>query len=104
MAYMNNLDFKDISNARISSRIKQVVVLVVVIIIGMIISVTVNAQEDFHKNKSRHFRTKYRTQINQYANACDLLDKKKMQSRKATHTTSPQFASLHDKNRKLKFR
>ena len=43
MAHMNNLDFREISNARISSRIKQVGVLVVTIIIGMIISVSVNA-------------------------------------------------------------
>jgi len=102
MAYMNNLDFKGISNARISSRIKQVIVLVLAIIIGMIISATVNAQ-DYHKNKARHFKTKYRTQINQYTNACDLLDKKKMRSPKAT-STSPLLASHQDKNRKLKFR
>lgn len=44
MPYMKNLDFsRDIANARVSSRLKQVLVLVAAILIGMLISVSVNA-------------------------------------------------------------
>lgn len=41
--YMKNLDYRDIANARVSSRLKQVLVLVGAILIGMIISITVQA-------------------------------------------------------------
>jgi hypothetical protein len=40
---MKNLDYREISNARISSRMKQVLVLIAVILIGMLISASVNA-------------------------------------------------------------
>ncbi|WP_331970798.1 hypothetical protein [Ohtaekwangia sp.] len=40
---MKNLDFRDVTNARVSSRLKQVLVLIGAILIGMIISITVNA-------------------------------------------------------------
>jgi len=43
MPYMKNLDFRDVTNARVSSRLKQVLVLIGAILIGMIISITVNA-------------------------------------------------------------
>ncbi|WP_255534593.1 hypothetical protein [Chryseolinea lacunae] len=43
MAYMNNIDYRDIANARLSSRLKQVLVLALVIVIGMLVSVSVNA-------------------------------------------------------------
>ena len=44
MPYMNRLDFRDVSNARISARLKQVLVLVLAVLIGMLISVSCNAQ------------------------------------------------------------
>jgi hypothetical protein len=43
MPYMKNLDYRDVTNARVSSRLKQVLVLIGTILIGMIISITVNA-------------------------------------------------------------
>lgn len=43
MPYMRNADYRDIANARISSRMKQVLVLLAAILIGMLISASVNA-------------------------------------------------------------
>ena len=78
MPYMDNLDFRSIGNSRISARLKQAFVLMIVIILGMIASVTVSAQDsDYHKNKSRHYKSKFRTQISQYTHACNLLEKKR---------------------------
>jgi len=74
---MRNISFREVNNARIASRMRQFVVLVVAIIIGMIISVSVNAQNSFKKSNARHYKSKFRSQINQYANACALLEKKR---------------------------
>lgn len=35
------------------------------------------AQSAYQKNKAKHFKSVYKSQINYYANACNLLDKKK---------------------------
>ena len=43
MASTRNLDFREINNARIAARMKQVLVLILVIVIGMVISVSLNA-------------------------------------------------------------
>jgi hypothetical protein len=43
MYRMERIDYKEIANARISNRIKQVVVLILTIIIGILISVSVNS-------------------------------------------------------------
>lgn len=43
MPFMKNMDIRDISNARVSSKLKQVMVLVGAILIGMIVSVSVSA-------------------------------------------------------------
>jgi hypothetical protein len=40
---MERIDFRDVANARISNRLKQVFVLVLTIIIGILISVSVNS-------------------------------------------------------------
>jgi outer membrane protein OmpA-like peptidoglycan-associated protein len=77
MRTLDRYDYRDVANGKIASRLKQVLTLLVAIVIGMIISIGVNAQGDFHKNKARHFKSKFRTQKHQYANACDLLDKKR---------------------------
>jgi hypothetical protein len=37
------MDYKEISNARVTARIKQVVVLILSIIIGILVSVSVNS-------------------------------------------------------------
>jgi outer membrane protein OmpA-like peptidoglycan-associated protein len=77
MKTMDRYDYREIANGKISSRLKQVVTLILAVIIGMIISIGANAQHAFHKNKERHFKTKFRTQKQQYANACSILDRKR---------------------------
>jgi len=42
MAYMRNIDYREVANARMSSRVRQVLILGLVVIIGMLISVSVN--------------------------------------------------------------
>lgn len=49
MEIMNELDFKEIANARISARLKQVVILAIVILLGILFSRVANAQESRHK-------------------------------------------------------
>lgn len=46
---MKEVDFKDIANAKISSRIKQVVVLVLIILLGILIANIAQAQQPKHK-------------------------------------------------------
>ncbi|HPM31501.1 MAG TPA: hypothetical protein PLJ60_14290 [Chryseolinea sp.] len=43
MASMRNIDFKDVTNARIASRMKQVVILVIATVIGLIASAFLGA-------------------------------------------------------------
>jgi hypothetical protein len=62
---MKEIDLKEITNARIASRIKQVLVLVAIILIGIIISIATQAQPP------KHFKAKY---------ACSKLHKKRNQS------------------------
>ncbi len=50
MPYINNLSYRDISNARVSSRMRQLVVLALVIVIGMLISVSVTPYRTNNKN------------------------------------------------------
>ncbi len=52
------------------------------IIIMNLISVSVNAQDSFRKNNTRHYKSKFKAQISQYAHACDLLEKKRTQKPK----------------------
>ena len=67
MKTMERLDFREIANAKISSRLRQAVILLLTIIIGMILSITVNGQDRSQKEKSGFYKTKFKTQINQYA-------------------------------------
>ncbi|MBL7856961.1 MAG: OmpA family protein [Cyclobacteriaceae bacterium] len=83
MKTMDKLDFREIANAKISSRIRQAVILMVAVILGMILSVGVNAQDRFHQKKERFYKAKLKTQKNIYANACNLLDKKRTQKPKS---------------------
>src|SRR5688572_13277313 len=93
MKTMDRYDFREIANGKISSRLKQVLTLIVAILIGMIISIGTNAQEDYHRSKQRHFKAKFRTQKQQYTNACSILDRKRNSTPKAnprlTFNTKP---------------
>ena len=59
---MKDIDYKDIANTKIVSRIKQVLILAVIILIGIIISIASQAQPP------KHFKAKY---------ACSELNKKR---------------------------
>jgi outer membrane protein OmpA-like peptidoglycan-associated protein len=89
MKTMDRYDYREIANGKIASRLKQVITLVIAIVIGMIISIGANAQHAFHKNKERHYKAKFRTQKQQYANACSILDRKRTSKPKS----NPRLAS-----------
>lgn len=61
---MKEMEFKDIANVKISSRIKQVVVLILIILIGILISNAVQAQQPRYK-------------IYKDRTACNILSKKR---------------------------
>jgi hypothetical protein len=63
---MKDLDFKEISNAKIGSRIRQVVLLLVVILIGILISVSSEA------GVPKNYQSKH---------ACNQLTKKRNKSK-----------------------
>lgn len=85
-----------ISNGDLKTRLTQIVVLLIAILIGILISSAVDAQDQFHRAKTKHFKARYKTQIRQADNACALLNKKRMQKPRAQH-----FAFL---NRKPKYK
>ena len=76
------------------SKIKQFLVLIIAILLGLIISSVVNAQE-FQKAQKRHFKVKYKTQINQASQECHILNRKRNQPHKskdfATHSRKPKY-------------
>lgn len=76
------------------SKIKQFLVLIIAILLGLIISSVVNAQ-DFQKAQKRHFKAKYKTQINQASQECQILNKKRNSSPKAqafaAHSRKPKY-------------
>lgn len=52
---MKELEFKEIANAKISARLKQVIVLAIVILLGILLSSVANAQEPRHQIiKAKH--------------------------------------------------
>lgn len=55
----------------------------------MMFTTAVSGQHIFHKKKAKHFKGRYKSQIEYYANACELLDKKKYQRPKS----NPRLAS-----------
>lgn len=46
-------------------------------ILMLSITPAVTAQHAYQKSKAKHFKSVYKSQINYYANACNILDKKK---------------------------
>ena len=75
--------------SKLSACAKQWVALVLVIMIGILISTTVNAQHTYHKQKARHYKSRFRSQVSDYTHACNILEKKKNQKPKS----SSRFAS-----------
>lgn len=85
-----------ISNGDLNTRIKQLVILIIIILLGVLISSVVDAQDQFHRAKAKHFKAKYKTQIRLSDNACTILHRKRTQKPK-----TPYFAFL---NRKPKYK
>lgn len=58
------------------------------------------AQNAYQKNKARHFKSVYKSQINYYANACNLLDKKKHEgprhNARLAHIKKAKYRSVHE--------
>ncbi|QOI98603.1 MAG: OmpA family protein [Flammeovirgaceae bacterium] len=50
---------------------------VVILILGSVCFVETNGQHAFHRNKARYYKERYRAQVNYYADACDILEKKR---------------------------
>jgi hypothetical protein len=65
-----------ISNGDLRTRLGQMVALLIAILIGILISSSVGAQDQFHRAKEKHFKTRYKTQIRQADNACNILNRK----------------------------
>ncbi|HLZ16209.1 MAG TPA: hypothetical protein VKQ08_04185 [Cyclobacteriaceae bacterium] len=82
---------KMINNVGLKSRIRQVLFLLIVIIIGILVSHALGAQS-FNKASSRHFKSKYKSQIKWGNNACHLLQKKRTET-----PSKPIFAFLKGK-------
>lgn len=76
---MKEVDFKEIANGQITSRLKQVVVLIVVILIGILISSSLQAQTPRHKVY------KDKTQ-------CNILHKKRIKTGKTRSNVSTKKA------------
>src|SRR6185295_16290053 len=85
---------RNLPNIGRRSKIKQFLVLIIAILLGMIVSSVVNAQ-DFQKAQKRHFKVKYKTQINQASQECAILNKKRNNPRKsqvfAAHSRKPKY-------------
>jgi hypothetical protein len=76
MPRIDKLSYRNAAKAQISARLKQLMILVLTVIIGMLISVTVNAQHTFQQQKANFYQDKYKSQIQDYSNACAILKKK----------------------------
>jgi outer membrane protein OmpA-like peptidoglycan-associated protein len=86
---------RSLSNVNVKTRIRQILILVLAIVIGVMISSAVGAQHRFHKEKARHYKSRYQSQIRKADKVCDILNKKRNYVPRA-----PLFAS----NRKPKYK
>jgi outer membrane protein OmpA-like peptidoglycan-associated protein len=91
--------YKEVSRKQATSRWRQLFVLVLSVLMGILISVSVNAQHVYHKQKARFFKSKFKTQINNYTNACDILERKRTRPSRhhvhfaSTRSTEPRVLS-----------
>lgn len=67
---------KEIGNANITGRMKQLIVLIVAILIGMIISVATADAKDFQRDNQKRQKAQYKKQTVAMAHACTMLKKK----------------------------
>lgn len=64
---------------------------ILLVIIALLCSISAISQHAYHRNNARHFKSRYRSQIAYYNDACDLLQQKKHATPKPTYRfkTSP---------------
>lgn len=77
MARLDRLSYRASTQARLYTRLRQLVVLFLTIIVGVLLSVSVNAQKTSEKKKAKIYKFKNWTKVNHYANACQILEKKR---------------------------
>jgi outer membrane protein OmpA-like peptidoglycan-associated protein len=75
--------FTNAKKSRLAARTRQWALLLLSIILGVLISSTAQSQHIYHKQKARHYKAKFRTQIHDYTNACNILERKKYQKPKS---------------------
>ena len=90
------LDFKKITNARISARMRHTVFLILVIIIGMLISLAANAQ--YHKDNKKYNKARYKQQTTKLVHACEMFSKRGMRKLQS----KPKFFARHHKKSKVR--
>jgi 5-bromo-4-chloroindolyl phosphate hydrolysis protein len=90
---------RNLPNISWKSRIRQILILTVAILLGLIISNALNAQ-DFQKAQKRHFKAKYKTQINLASQECKILNKKRNTAQKTPHKV--QLFAAHSRKPKYK--
>jgi hypothetical protein len=78
MPRIDRLTHRKAAHAGVSARFRQLIVLVLTVIFGVLVSVSVNAQKTSEKKKAKTYRIiKNKAWVNHYANACEILEKKR---------------------------
>lgn len=90
------IDFKKITNARISDRMRHTLFLILAILIGMLISVVANAQ--YHKENKKYFKSRYRSQTTKLVKACNMFSKRSIRKLES----KPKFFASHKKKHKVR--
>jgi outer membrane protein OmpA-like peptidoglycan-associated protein len=70
----------------------------ILLVIMLLIAPAIQAQHAYQKNKAKHFKSVYKSQINYYANACSILDKKKHEgprhNARLAHVKKPKYRPM----------
>jgi hypothetical protein len=81
MTRIDRLSYRQVIKANVTTRVKQLLILVLTVIFGVLVSVSVNAQKSFgktaEKKKTRFYKISARAMANHYANACEVLHRKR---------------------------
>ncbi len=96
MEMQEPLDFKKITNARISTRMRHTIFLILVILMGMLISMAANAQ--YHKENRKYYRSHYKSSTTKLANACEMFSKRSIRK----HTPKAKVFSSNKRKHKVK--
>ena len=77
-----------LSNVGRKGRINQTWVLIIAILLGVIVSFSAVDAQDFNKASKRHFKARYKQQINLAPQECAVLNQKRKVLREATESTA----------------